>query len=432
MNKKIKGKKVLVYGLGGSGQAACKLLHAFGACVSVYDDDKKFRNLFCYVDQPLLHKYDLVVVSPGVKVVGNSLISALREQKANIISEIDLGSIFSLGKLIAITGTNGKTTTCALLGKIFDEAGKKNFVCGNIGLPISSIALKTDKKSFVICETSNFQLELSKLFSPQIACVLNIQPDHLDRHGSFDEYKRVKAKIFQNFKALKSAVINLDDDGARDIAPQKKSVFYSFNPLKNGVCVKNGSIYSGKTRIISLDEIPLIGSKNISNVMAAVAIALLCKIKPRCIRSAIASFVPPAHRLQFVTEKNGVIFIDDSKSTNVACVEMALDSIKSKNIILMLGGQNKGLNFEKLFAAKPQIKGVICFGEAASEIDEVAKRYGYDSHSFATLKEATYFAKSVAQSGDTVLLSPGCTSFDEFASYAVRGQIFAEIVSSES
>ena len=432
MNKKIKGKKVLVYGLGGSGQAACKLLHAFGACVSVYDDDKKFRNLFCYVDQPLLHKYDLVVVSPGVKVVGNSLISALREQKANIISEIDLGSIFSLGKLIAITGTNGKTTTCALLGKIFDEAGKKNFVCGNIGLPISSIALKTDKKSFVICETSNFQLELSKLFSPQIACVLNIQPDHLDRHGSFDEYKRVKAKIFQNFKALKSAVINLDDDGARDIAPQKKSVFYSFNPLKKGVCVKNGSIYSGKTRIISLDEIPLIGSKNISNVMAAVAIALLCKIKPRCIRSAIASFVPPAHRLQFVTEKNGVIFIDDSKSTNISCVEMALDSIKSKNIILMLGGQNKGLNFEKLFAAKPQIKKVICFGEAASEIDEVAKRYGYDSQSFATLKEATYFVKGVAQSGDTVLLSPGCTSFDEFASYAVRGQIFAEIVSSES
>lgn len=156
MNKKLKGKKVLVYGLGGSGQAACKLLHMFGACVSVYDEDKKFRNLFCYVDEPLFHKYDLVVVSPGVKVLGNSLISGLRAKKTNIISEIDLGSIFSLGTLIAVTGTNGKTTTCALLGKIFDEAGKKNFVCGNIGLPISSIALKTDKKSFVICETSQF------------------------------------------------------------------------------------------------------------------------------------------------------------------------------------------------------------------------------------------------------------------------------------
>lgn len=431
MNKKLKGKKVLVYGLGGSGGAACKLLHHFGACVSVYDDDKKFRNLFCYVEEPLFQKYDLVVVSPGVKVIGNSLISGLRAKKTNIISEIDLGSIFSLGKLIAITGTNGKTTTCALLGKIFDEAGKKNFVCGNIGLPISSIALKTDKNSFVICETSNFQLELSRLFAPKIACVLNVQPDHLDRHESFEEYKRVKAKIFQNFKALKCAVVNLDDDGARDIAPQKKSLFYSFNPLKKGVCVKNGCIYSGKTRIISLDEIPLVGAKNISNVMAAISIALLCKIKVKFIRNAIISFVPPAHRLEFVTQKNGVTYINDSKSTNIACVKMALESLQCKNLILMLGGQNKGLNFDELFSLKPQIKKVICFGEAASEIDGVAKRYDYDSQSFATLKDATYFAKDIAQNGDTVLLSPGCTSFDEFASYAVRGQIFSELVRSE-
>lgn len=431
MNKKLKGKKVLVYGLGGSGQAACKLLHTFGACVSVYDEDKKFRNLFCYVDEPLFHKYDLVVVSPGVKVLGNSLISGLRAKKTNIISEIDLGSIFSLGKLIAVTGTNGKTTTCSLLGKIFDEAGKKNFVCGNIGLPISSIALKTDKKSFVICETSNFQLELSRLFAPSIACVLNIEPDHLDRHETFDEYKRVKSKIFQNFSDLKHAVINLDDEGAREIAPQKKCAYYSFNPLKKGVCVRNGCIYSGKARIISLDEIPLIGLKNISNVMAAISVALLCKIKIKHIRNAIMSFSPPAHRLEFVDEINGVTFIDDSKSTNIACVKMAIESLNSKNLILMLGGQNKGLDFSELFSLSPNLKKVICFGEAGEEIDIVAKKYGYESQSFGTLREATYFAKSTAQSGDTVLLSPGCTSFDEFSSYAVRGQIFSELVRSE-
>ena len=392
---------MLVYGMGGSGSSACRLLHKLSASVSVYDEDKQFRTLFCFDEDPLSNKYDLVVVSPGIKVIGNSLISTFKARKIPVISEIDLGSKYCKGRLIAITGTNGKTTTCSLLGKIFEEAGKKTFVCGNIGLPISSVALKTDKSSFIVCETSNFQLELSESFSPDIACVLNIEEDHLDRHESFEEYKRVKSNYF------------------------------SLNPQKQGICVKNGCIYHKKARIISLEEIPLLGKKNVSNVMAAVSIATLCKIKPKQIRNAIMSFSPPAHRLEFVDEISGVKYIDDSKATNIACVKMALESIESDNVLLMLGGQNKDLDFSEFFKSQPQIKFCLCFGEAAEDIYKSAVECGYKADVFSSMKDAVSFAKREAEKGDTVLLSPGCASFDEFSSYAVRGQIFAELVRSE-
>lgn len=430
--KNLRGKRVLVYGLGGSGNSACRLLNRLGACVNVFDDDKKYRSLFCFDEEPLASKYDLVVVSPGIKVAQNAIISGFRAKKTQIISEIDLASQFCKGKLIAITGTNGKTTTCSLLGKIFEEAGKKVFVCGNIGLPFSSVVLKTDKKTFIICETSNFQLELSSLFAPNIACVLNIAPDHIDRHGSFEEYKCVKNSIFQNFHYGDIAVINLDDEMAMSLNLPKKVEFFSQKPLKNGVFIKNGYIYCGKTRIVSTADIPLVGKKNLSNVMAAVSIALLCKIKTRFIRYALIKFTPPAHRLQFVCERGGVKYINDSKSTNIACVQMAIESLDEKNLILMLGGQNKGLDFAELFSARPEIKKVICFGQASEEIFTCACEFGYDALKFDTLKAATEYVKEYAKCGEVVLFSPGCTSFDEFSSYAVRGQIFMELVKDEN
>ena len=427
--KKLKGKRVLVYGLGRSGQAASKLLHSQDACVSIYDDDKNERGLFCFDSQPLLHNYDLVVVSPGVTVRSNNLLSGFKARKTPVISELDLGSKFCKGKIIAVTGTNGKTTTCSLLGKIFEAAEKNTFVCGNIGLPISAIALKTSKKSFIICETSNFQLETSSSFAPDLACVLNLAEDHLDRHGSFEEYLRVKNLIFQNYKSSQSAVVNADDGNVMNLKLPKKLSFFSLKTLKKGVFIKNGCIYNGKTRIISLDDIPLIGVKNYQNVMAAVAVACHYKIKPRIIRDAISNFMPPAHRLSYLGEKNGVRFVDDSKATNIACVKMAIESLQSNRLVLLLGGQNKGLSFEKLFLEKPKIKKCLCFGEAGEEIFETASRFGYDAEVFPTMREAVIRAKAFATSGDVVLLSPGCASFDEFSSYAVRGQIFMELIS---
>ncbi len=426
--KNFKGKRVLVYGMGRSGQAASKLLHELGACVSIYDDEKNERGLFCFDEQPLLNSYDLVVVSPGVTVRGNQNLSAFAAKKVPVMSELDLGSSFCKGKILAVSGTNGKTTTCSLLGKIFERAGKEVFVCGNIGLPISSIAKKTSKKSIIVCEVSNFQLETSKTFSPQVSCLLNLQEDHLDRHGSFEEYLRVKNKLFQNYKSSQIAVVNLDDENVMKQKLPKKLCFFSLKPLKKGVFIKNGSIYCNKTRIISLSQIPLLGEKNYQNVMAAVAVASLFKIKPRFIAESISSFMPAPHRLSYLGEKNGVMFVDDSKATNIACVQMAIESLRAKNLLLLLGGQNKNLSFEKFFAQKPDIKKCYCFGEAGEEIFRTAQRFGYEAECFTTMQEAVLCAKFEAVSGDVVLLSPGCASFDEFSSYAVRGQIFMELV----
>ena len=254
---RLRGKRVLVYGMGISGQSASKLLHEQGACVSVYDDENRFSSYFNYQKNPLMQKYDLVVVSPGIKVIGNQLISHFIVAKTPIISELDLGYLFTKGKVIGITGTNGKTTVTSLVGDIFKKAGRKTFVCGNIGLPISSTALQTDKQSFSVCEVSNFQLELSKYFSPDLACVLNLAPDHIDRHGSFDEYVRVKSKILKGRR--QKVVLNFDDKITRTLKISKKVLFFSKKLLNKGVFVKNNAIYHNKTKIISLNDIPLFG-----------------------------------------------------------------------------------------------------------------------------------------------------------------------------
>ncbi len=423
---RLKGKKVLVYGLGSSGQEVCRVLHSEGACVSLYDDDKRFASLFCYEKKPLEKKYDLVVVSPGIKVIGNEFLSQIEEKI--VMSELDFGFSFVKGKVIGVTGTNGKTTTCSLLGKIFSEAGKENFVCGNIGLPLSSIAQKTTKKSITIVEVSNFQLELSKIFKPNVATVLNITDDHLDRHGSFEEYKRVKEKIFQNFSVKDVAVVNLDDEESLKLNFPKKKKFFSKNCLEKGAYVKNGYVFCDRKKIMLASQIPLVGGKNLENVLCAIMIARLFKIKPKTIKKAIMKFIPPPHRIELVGEINGAKVYNDSKSTNIACSLMAIEAVGNENLILMVGGRNKDNDFEKLFSQKFSVKKIIAFGEAREEIKSVGEKYGFEIVSFETMKDAAIFARETCQCGDVVLFSPACASFDEFSSYSARGQRFKEII----
>ncbi len=254
MNKSFRGKKVLVYGMGASGQAACKLLHSEGACVSIYDDEMRYSGIFNFVKQPTQFKYDLVVVSPGIKVMGNEIISHFLMTKTPVLSELDLGYLFCKGRMIGVTGTNGKTTTVMLLGDILKAAGLKHYVCGNIGLPLCSIAKDTDRKSITVCEVSNFQLELSNLYHADMACVLNLAPDHLDRHGSFEEYIRVKTKLINKKQTL---FLNLDDERVSTLRPSKKNIFFSLRQLNRGIYLKNSAIYYNKTKIIPLSEIPL-------------------------------------------------------------------------------------------------------------------------------------------------------------------------------
>ena len=423
----FKGKNVLVYGMGRSGQSASKLLYECDACVSIYDEDKGFSNMFCFEEDPLKNNYDLVVVSPGIKVIDNPIIEYFQKSKTTVISELDLGSSFCQGKIIAVTGTNGKTTVTSMIGEILKRAGKEVFVCGNIGLPISSIALKTTRKSYIVCEVSNFQLELSTVFNPYIACMLNLQEDHIDRHGNFAEYVRVKNKITQNF-TNNLFIYNLDDSNSKLLELPKNVSVNSKHELKKGCFIKDSFIYFNKIKVMDVAEVPLLGEKNLENVLAVVNTCMHLKIKPQIIREGIMEFCPLPHRLERVGNIRGVEYINDSKSTNTACTEMAISSLKRDNLILLVGGQNKNCDFESLFSLNITIKEVVCFGDAGEEIQIIAKKKGYKTSLYSTMKEAVLDIKKRAEKGDCVLLSPGCASFDEFSSYAVRGQIFKELV----
>lgn len=426
MKLNLKGKNVLVYGMGISGQAAAKLLHDNGACVSIYDDEERFASSFTYEKNPMMKKYDLVVASPGIKVLGNALISHFIMTKTKIISELDLGFLFCKGKVLAITGTNGKTTVTSLVGEIFKKAGKTTFVCGNIGLPISSIAPKTDENSVVVCEVSNFQLELSSYFSAHQVCILNLAPDHIDRHGSYEEYLRVKKKILTGKK--QKIILNYDDEITSKLIINKKTTFFSKKILNKGTFIKNNAIYFNKYKIIPLSEIPLFGEKNLENVLASVTMAVLQKIKPNIIRETVREFKAPSHRLEYLGEINGASIFDDSKATNIASTLGAIESLGDRGLVLLLGGLNKDFKFDEIFIRGWEFEKVICFGDAGQEIFDCASKYGYSPLLFSTMKQATHYAKSIAEEGMKILLSPSCASFDEFSSYAVRGQTFKEIM----
>lgn len=423
----IKGKSVLVYGMGISGQSACKLLHENGACVSTYDDEGRFVTYFAHEKNPMNKNYELVVVSPGIKVLGNPLISHFLNKGTNIISELDLGYYFSKGKVIGITGTNGKTTVTSLVGEIFKKGGYKTFICGNIGLPISSIALQSDEKSVIVCEVSNFQLELSKLFTADIACLLNLAPDHIDRHGSYEEYLRVKEKIFSKERGQK-VILNFDDETVRKIKNNKKTLYFSKKMLKKGVFVRNNYIFYNRTKILPLSEIPLFGEKNLENVLSAVAIAVSLKVKPEVIRKAVREFKAPPHRLSYLGQVNGADIFDDSKATNISSTLSAVNSLGDRGLVLLLGGLNKDFKFDEIFNKGWEFDELICFGKAGQEIFDCAKEYGYTPKLFTTLKEAAYYLRENVKRGQKVLLSPACASFDEFSSYSVRGEMFKEIM----
>lgn len=426
MKLNLKGKKVLVYGMGISGQASSKLLHDNGACVSIYDDEERFANTFNYEKNPMLKRYDLVVVSPGIKVLGNALISHFIMTKTQIISELDLGFLFCKGKVLGITGTNGKTTVTSLIGEIFKRAGKETFVCGNIGLPLSAVAPKTNEDSVVVCEVSNFQLELSSHFNAHQVCILNLAPDHIDRHGSYEEYLRVKKKILTGKK--QKVVLNFDDEIVNKLIINKKTTYFSKKILNKGIFIKNNAIYHNKNKILPLSEISLFGEKNLENVLAAVSMAVLQKIKPNIIREAVREFKAPSHRLEFLGEVNGACVFDDSKATNIASTIGAIQSLGDNGLIILLGGLNKDFKFDEIFNRGWQFEKVVCFGDAGQEIFDCAEKYGYSPLLFPTMKQATHYVKAFADEGIKILLSPACASFDEFSSYAVRGEVFKEIM----
>ena len=435
----LKDKKIVVIGMGKTGTATAKFLGSQAARVVVTDEKperqwdvryeqiagEKWLSVGAY-DSGILSGADLVIPSPGVPP-GNEIIQATIKRKITIISEIELAYRFLKIPLVAVTGTNGKTTTTSLLGEILSGAGKKVFVGGNIGTPLIEYAAGRQSDDYVVAEISSFQLQWTVQFHPFIAILLNVTPDHIDYHGSFAEYRRVKTKIFANQQKNDFAILNAEDreqeSMARDIRAQL-AWFSSVKEVETGIYLKGDSLifkaFDGSREQCPLDMIKIPGLHNVENVMASVMAARFCGCGRDKIIAAVSGFRGLPHRIEFAGEKKSVRFYDDSKGTNVDAVGRALDTF-AEPVILLLGGRDKEGDFETLRPLlQKKVKRVILFGEARDRIGSLIDAAA-PSEKKQTLREAIVSAYRNAAPGDVVLLSPGCASFDEFKDYKERG-----------
>jgi UDP-N-acetylmuramoylalanine--D-glutamate ligase len=445
----LKGKKVLVVGLGKSGLAAALFLRRRGAQVTVSDvrsAEALAKDIPALLDEGIMvetgghglltfRRQDLIVVSPGVPLNTPEL-AQVRSFGLPVIGELELAARFLKGRMLAITGSNGKTTTTALLGEILKEAGLPTLVGGNIGLPVVGLIDESTDETWSVLEVSSFQLESTEQFHPHIAVILNITPDHLDRHGSFENYARAKERIFAAQDEHDCVVLNADNARVAEAASRSTAVVYWFSighPVEQGAWVEDGFVVYRPARdaaiekVMPLSGIPLKGEHNVENVLAAVVAARLACAPADAIRRAIEGFQPVEHRLEFVTTVNGVEFYNDSKATNVDATAKAIAAFQS-GIHLILGGKDKGSDYTQLAQLlRARVRAVYTIGSAAAKI-ESQLRGVVSIHSCQTLDNAVSAAASAARPGEVVLLAPACSSFDQFESYEHRGRVFKELV----
>ena len=447
----LNGKRALVVGLGKSGVASALFLKAHGARVTVSDTksgDELRNEIPVLLDHGItvetgghgertFRGQDLIVVSPGVAVDAPPLVQA-RALGETVIGEIELAAQFLPGPIVAITGSNGKTTTTTLAGEIMTAAGFSSLVGGNIGTPAISLAERAKPETVIVLEVSSFQLETIQTFRPKVAVVLNVTPDHLDRHRTLEIYVDAKARIFENQQGSDFAVLNADDPTCAAMAARTKAQVFWFSRQKEveqGAWVRDGKIVfrdgSGQREIMQVSEIPLKGAHNLENVLAAACAAALMGCAPEKIRQAVCDFRAVEHRLEFVATIRGVDYYNDSKATNVDATIKALESFPA-NIHLILGGKDKGSDYSVLNdLLRQRVKRVYTIGAAAAKIEsQIASSKGGNVEVVhaETLENAIRKASAVAQPGDVVLLAPACASFDQFKSYEHRGQVFKELV----
>jgi len=443
----LAGQHILVIGMGATGVATASFLGARGARVSVTDEkpsasrgpaygdllDKAWLLEAAY-DESALAGVDRVVPSPGIAPHHPLLLAACR-RGVPIMGEIELAFRHIRAPILAVTGTNGKTTTTTLLGQILARAGKKVFVGGNIGTPLIAYAAGAQEEDVVVAEISSFQLQWIETFRPSAAALLNITCDHINYHGSFDEYRRVKARIFENMEQTDLAILNADDLVQTALVTDRacrQAYFSTTREVSSGLFVAGPEIVSRLAGFpeerYPLSMIPIPGLHNAENVMAAIAAARFAGCAPETIEAAVRDFRGLPHRIEFVGEKNGVRYYDDSKGTNVDAVVRALATF-SRPVILLLGGRDKDGDFQTLRPRlKKQARAVVYFGEARERIASLIGDAAPAAVSAPTMREGVMLAAGIAQSGDVVLLSPGCASFDEFSNYKHRGDVFQQIV----
>ncbi len=456
----LAGARVTVMGLARSGVAACRLLQLAGARVTVADrkEPAELTAVLGEIDrdhvgvtvgaryESSLDEVDLVVISPGVPYRLAAL-EVVRRRGVKVISELELASQFFRSPLLAITGTNGKSTTVTLIGKFLAENGKRAFVGGNLGTALSEAAVEDLRASqagtpspfdYLVVEVSSFQLETVDRFHPWIAALLNVTVDHQDRYESLDEYVAAKQRIFENQTASDFALFNLDDDRVAPLRQQVRAKRLGFTKtstigadMDGGTCLEGDRIVTTVTgvrqEICRRSEIRIIGNHNVENVMAAATYALLCGCPLDAIRRVLATFPGLEHALEIVRERRGVRFVNDSKGTNVDATLKALESLYQP-IWLFAGGRDKGGDFSRLAqAVGRRVKRVILIGEAAPLMRRAWEGVATMTEA-ATLREAVDCAAQGASQGDVVLLSPACASFDMFADYQDRGRQFKALV----
>lgn len=442
---RIKGKKVLVIGAGKTGVAVAQVLHRLGAGVTVCDIKREYliadtlaqlREIPVEVvaggyPEVTGDNTDLIVLSPGVPLTIPPAVKA-RELGIPLWSEIELASSMFDAPVVAVTGTNGKTTTTSLLGEMFKDAGFPTVVAGNIGVPLIAEVGKITSRHVVVLEVSSFQLECIQTFRPKVGIVINLTPDHLDRHRTMEQYKEAKQALFRNQGEGDFSVLNYDDELVKSMASATKGevIFFSLkHTLETGAYLVGEEIYFSykgkKTLICHRDELFIKGDHNLENALAAICAGMLMGIKPEDIRLTLQTFKGVKHRLQFVDEIGGVKYINDSKGTNPDASIKAVEAY-SEPIILILGGKNKGSDFREFaeFVSR-KVKEVIVLGEAAPEIIAALEAAGYRKYSQVdSLEQAVVRAARIALPGEIVLLSPACASWDMFNNYEERGELF--------
>jgi UDP-N-acetylmuramoylalanine--D-glutamate ligase len=445
----LKGKKVLVVGLGKSGLAAALFLRHRGAQVTVSDArsaEALAKDIPALLDEGIMvetgghglltfRRQDLIVVSPGVPLNTPEL-AQVKSFGLPVIGELELAARFLKGRTLAITGSNGKTTTTALVGEILQKAGIPTLVGGNIGVPVVGLIDQSTDETWSVLEVSSFQLESTERFRPRIAVILNITPDHLDRHGSFENYALAKERIFAAQDESDVVVLNADNARAAQAAVRSVGKVYFFSiehSVMQGAWVEDGLLVyrAGKDepleKIMPLSSVPLQGAHNVENVLAAVCASRLAGVSAEQIRSGVEAFKAVEHRLEFVAKVDGVDFYNDSKATNVDATAKAVASF-STGIHLILGGKDKDSDYTQLAELlRARVREIYTIGSAAAKI-ESQLRGVVSILSCQTLEKAVSAAASAARPGEVVLLAPACSSFDQFDNYEQRGRVFKELV----
>jgi UDP-N-acetylmuramoylalanine--D-glutamate ligase len=442
-------KRVLVVGLGKSGVASALFLRSRGARVTVSDakPEAELRDeILLLLEHGIavetgghgdrtFRGQDLIVVSPGVPADAPQLVQA-RILGEPVIGEIELAAHFLAGQIAAITGANGKTTTTSLAGEIIAAGKFPTLVGGNIGTPAISFVDEAGPATWTVLEVSSFQLETIVEFRPRIAVILNITPDHLDRHKTFDNYVNTKARIFENQRTDDFTVLNADDATTAGLSEGTRAQVFWFSRKKEvekGAFVRGAQIYFRDGRherqILPLAEVSLKGGHNLENVLAGVSIGMVVGCQPEQIRDAVRNFKAVEHRLEFVARVASVDYYNDSKATNVDATMKALESFPA-NVHLILGGKDKGSDYSVLQELlRERVKRVYTIGAAAAKIESQIQGAAEIEHA-ETVENAVRRASEIAVEGDVILLAPACASFDQFRSYEHRGRVFKETVHS--